>query len=632
MKKQPTAAGGSVFGTSIGPCTATAPAGWGAFRPSFAVRTLPDGTEEIHLRLDADVPARAPSFSLAWSIPVRDETSVWTPQNVHDELPLPWFPAVIGANAARDLPLFATVGSDGAARLVAAASETVRRTVWRATVDEHATALSLSVSFFDEPEDPVSAWSARLRLDPRPRPFADAMRDAAAWLDGTSVRSAPIPVPEAAVRPWYSTWYAWHQALDAATVVAEARRARALGMRGLLLDSGWDRRRPVRGVPKENPSKIGDWRPDPAKIPDMRALSDAVRAEGLAFAIWFALPFVGEYSRAWNRWKDKLLWTRWWDGHRVGIYDPRFPDVRDHLASLLAKAVSDWRLDGVKIDFVDLFERPEFAPKAAPGARAANLHPADATGPADAGRAGGRDTDSVPQAVVRLLDTILARLRAVNPRILVEFRQGYCGPAVRPYCNMLRASDCPACLAVNRFKTVDLRLTSGDTPVHGDMLEWRTDAPAEAGAMQLLSTLFAVPQVSVRLAGLPPRHRAMLRFWLRFWNAHRDTLLHAPLHALHPESSYPVVSAAGAAETVTAVYQSGAVADAWLGDAATGFVANATAAEGLSVRFASPPAAVELFDCAGRRVRPGFRLPRGARLADVPVPPAGLLVARRRAP
>ena len=631
MKKEPTAAGGSVLDTSIGPCTVSAPDGWGAFRPAFAVRTLPDGTQEIHLRLDAAAPARAPRFSLDWSLPVRDETSVWTPQNVHDELPLPWFPATIGANAARDLPLFATVGSDGAARLVAAASETVRRTVWRATVDEHATALSLSVSFFDEPEDPVSAWSARLRLDPRPRPFADAMREAAAWLDETSRAPAPIPVPEAAVRPWYSTWYAWHQALDAGAVSAEARRARALGMRGLLLDSGWDRRRPVRGVPKENPSKIGDWRPDPAKIPDMRALSDAVHAEGLAFAVWFALPFVGEYSRAWAKWKDKLLWTRWWDGHRVGIYDPRFPDVREHLASVLADAVARWNLDGVKIDFVDLFERPEFAPKAAPGAKAANLHPADAAGGEENGPADGRDVESVPRAVVRLLETVLARLRAVKPDVLVEFRQGYCGPAVRPYCNMLRASDCPACLAVNRFKTVDLRLTSGATPVHGDMLEWRLDAPAESGALQILSTLFAVPQVSVRLGDLPPRHRAMLRFWLRFWNEHRDTLLRAPLHAPHPEASYPVVSAAGPAETVTAVYQSGAVADAWQDGAKAGFVVNATSAPGLTVRFATRPKSVELFDCTGRKVAspPSPVARRSPLVEDVPVPPSGLLVARR---
>ena len=133
----------------------------------------------------------------------------------------------------------------------------------------------------------------------------------------------------------------------------------------------------------------------------------------------------------------------------------------------------------------------------------------------------------------------------------------------------------------------------------------------------------------MRLAELPPRHRAMLRFWLRFWNAHRATLLGAPFRPLHPEAAYPVVAAAGEKETITAVYQSGAVADALQDGAATGYVANATSAPGLTVRLPSPPRSIELFDCTGRKVHSAFGIQHSALILDLPVPPSGLLVVRR---
>ena len=598
-----------------------------------SVRPEP-GVEELVVSLEADGVLPPPRCALSLRVPIRDAVSCWTPQHVHFEMPLPWTKAEIGANAARDLPLYANVGPDGASRFVLACSECVRRVAFRGVVDEFGSDEEFTLTFFAEPEEPLSRWSARVRLDLRRRPFHEALRDGADWIRAAAAPfvAAPLPVPEAARRPWYSTWYAYHHELSTGAVLAEARAARRLGMRGLLLDSGWDLRRPKKGFAPENPSKIGDWIPAAAKIPDMAELVRGVHREGLAFALWYALPFVGEHSRAWAKWCDRMLWVRPWGGGRVGILDPRFPEVREHLASLLARAVRDWGLDGLKLDFIDSWERRDFAPSRAPGAETAPNLPVAAAGAAAPSASSaavppdGRDLQSVPQAVVRCLDLILRRVRAVRPDILVEFRQGYVGPAVLPYCNMVRASDCPSCIATNRIKTVDLRLTSAPAVVHGDMLEWDLSGTAEEAALQFLATLFAVPQVSVRLADLPPRHRAMLRFWLRFWNAHRDTLLGADFRPLHPEGVYPVVAAASAGEAVSAVYQSGAVADVWPNAALAGFVANATSSDRLVLRFSRKPKSVEVFDCAGRRVAESA--PRHAGLCEVAVPPAGLLAAR----
>ena len=644
--------------TILGPAALAGIPEGGPWRASLASVRPEEGLEEIVLSLETEdgAPHAPPRVALALHAPVRGAVACWTPQHVHFEMPLPWTQARVGANAARDLPLYANVGPDGAARLVLAVSECVRRVSIRGVVDEFRADEELEVAFFTEPEDALSRYSARIRLDTRLRPFALALGEASRWLDAhastpstfsTPSTSSTLPFtlstlnsgepPEAARRPWYSTWYSYHQNVAADAVVAEARAARRLGMRGLLLDAGWMKSRPEVPGGWMAEARFGDWTPDPRKFPDMRAVSRAVRAEGLAFGLWFALPFVSRHAAAWRKWQDRTLWIRRGGSAEWGILDPRFPEVRAHLASLVGRATSEWELDALKLDFIDSFELRTSAPANAPGALIAPNLPQEAAERSNPRAfepevpSGGRDFVSVPRAVVALMEEVSAAIRAANPDALVEFRQGYVGPAIRPFGSMMRASDCPSCIATNRIKTVDLRLTSGATPVHGDMLEWDLGASAEDAALQLLATLFAVPQVSVRLAELPPRHRAMLRFWLRFWNAHRATLLGAPFRPLHPEAAYPVVAAAGEKETITAVYQSGAVADALQDGAATGYVVNATAAPGLTVRLPSPPRALEIYDCTGRKVaaRPSLVARRSSLVTDVPVPPSGLLLVRR---
>jgi alpha-galactosidase len=627
--------------TILGPAALAGIPKDGPWRASLAAVRPEEGLEEIVLSLETEdgAPHAPPRVALALRAPIGAAVSCWTPQHVHFEMPLPWTQARVGANAARDLPLYANVGPDGAARLVLAVSECVRRVAIRGVVDEFRADEELEFAFFTEPEDAISRYSARIRLDTRVRPFATALSEAARWLDASATRHSSLVTrhssapPEAARRPWYSTWYSYHQNVSAETVVAEARAARKLGMRGLLLDAGWMKSRPEVPGGWMAEARFGDWTPDSKKIPDMRALSRAVRAEGLAFGLWFALPFVSRYASAWRKWHDKMLWIRRGGTSEWGILDPRFPEVRAHLASLFGRVTREWELDGLKLDFIDSFELRTSAPANAPGALIAPNLPQEEAMRANGRTAepeGGRDFVSVPRAVVALMDAVSAAIRAAKPDALVEFRQGYVGPAIRPFGNMMRASDCPSCIATNRIKTVDLRLTSGSTPVHGDMLEWDLGASAEDAALQLLATLFAVPQISVRLADLPPRHRAMLRFWLRFWNAHRATLLDAPFRPLHPEAAYPVVAAAGAKETITAVYQSGTVADAWQDGASTGCIVNATAASGLTVRFPSPPRSLEIYDCTGRRVHSSLVTRCSSPLADLPVPPSGLLVVRAR--
>ena len=101
---------------------------------------------------------------------------------------------------------------------------------------------------------------------------------------------------------------------------------------------------------------------------------------------------------------------------------------------------------------------------------------------------------------------------------------------------------------------IDLRLTSGDTPVHSDMLMWNFQESVEDASRQVIAVLFGVPQISVPLDRLPESHGKMLRFYLAFWRKYREVLLGGEFLPLAPEQNYPVVSATKDGHTIVAIY------------------------------------------------------------------------------
>lgn len=153
-----------------------------------------------------------------------------------------------------------------------------------------------------------------------------------------------------------------------------------------------------------------------------------------------------------------------------------------------------------------------------------------------------------------LLDGVYKKLTALNPEVMLEFRQSYIGPAVRKYGNMLRVGDCPIDAIKNRQDIVNMRLTSGKTAVHSDMVAWNYEDSAESAACQLASILFSVPQISVRLDELNEEHKKMLKFYLGFWKEHRDILLNGILTAENSECNYSSVTASSDNARITAVY------------------------------------------------------------------------------
>ena len=556
------------------------------------------GVEQLRLNLRSEVPAEPPAIRLKWSVPQFDMQYRWHPgAGLQRNIPPEW-----GAPLDSSLTSFAPVvqfgAIDGGNRLTFAISEARRPIRMSAGVCEENNEIACSIQLFSVPEAPLTAYETVLRLDTRRIFYAEALKAVCSWFESFP-ECRPITPPSAAFDPVYSTWYSFHQNLFAAELEAECRRAASCGLKGIIVDDGWQTDDCNRGY-----AFCGDWEISRHRFPDMRTHVAKVHELGMKYMVWFSVPFIGVKSRNAARFQGKYLGRI--DRLSTYVLDPRFPEVREFLISIYESTLRDWDIDGFKLDFIDRF----------------CFYGED---PAVAENYAGRDIKSLPEAVDCLLSEAMARLNRIKPGILIEFRQAYIGPAIRKYGNMFRATDCPADVLANRIRTIDLRLSSGGTAVHSDMLEWNTRDTAENAAQQLLNVLFSVPQISVKLATLPERHLAMLNFWLDFWSRHRDALLHGELRPLHPELNYPLVIAEKNAEQIIAVYSPGQTIPVDSRPGKSVWVINATGTDELVLDLAAVPGSVRAFDVTGTQV--ATALP-GSGLVRTGVPRSGLLELR----
>ena len=153
------------------------------------------------------------------------------------------------------------------------------------------------------------------------------------------------------------------------------------------------------------------------------------------------------------------------------------------------------------------------------------------------------DHVTVDGAVKTLLDEITAHLAKIKPDLLYEYRQGYVGPAINRYGNMLRVGDCAYDAHINHYKIAELRLLGYPVAIHSDMLYWSKDESVALCARQLLNILFSVPQISVVLANSTDGQKKLIRAFLDYWTEHKDIILHGIFKAPFPEMLYPILSA-----------------------------------------------------------------------------------------
>lgn len=578
----------------VGLVTVTCP-GKGDWSFRLQERIIEKGIGELEIEIASPTNAVPPAFSVSFDVPQSDAQHKWTGGFEQVKMPALW-ESQSDSRFCSWYPLVSFINDNDKNRILVAASEAARRVVFSAGHREEDCRIAWKVGFFSEPEAPIRTYSVKLRFDVRDVSFAKAIEEGTSWIEGASGVVAAHS-PEAAFEPMYSTWYSFHQNVTDRAIEEECAEAAKLGMKAVIVDDGWQTDDNSRGY-----AYTGDWEISRSRFPDMVAHVKRVHDLGLKYMLWYGVPMVGIKSRNFERFRNKLLWVNYGNWYDYGCLDPRFPEVRRWLSDLYEQAVREWDIDGLKLDFVDAIAFKGEDPAVKDGYA-------------------GRDIRSLPEAINVLLRDVYERLTAIKPGFLFEFRQSYVGPCIRQYGNMLRAADCSGDLLANRCRTVNLRLTSGKTAVHSDMLEWDVGLGAEEAARYILSALFATIQYSVKLRSLPVEHRQMVQHWLGFSQTHRDALLKGSFRPHHFEAMYPCVESENSSERIVAVYTSSTVIDAGPADRDT-YVINATGSETTALRLRKEPVSCEMFDTFGCPV-PSPALHAG--IQDVQIPVSGYL-------
>ena len=368
----------------------------------------------------------------------------------------------------------------------------------------------------------AGCWEETVFVSTRRAPWPEVLRAYAELVDATT-GAAGLPVPAAAFDPVYCTWYAIHHDVSDAWARRQAALAAELGFGTWLTDDGWF----IEDGQFADYSKAGDWMPCLPKFPDFRDHVAAIQALGLRYLLWVAPFMVGTESEAATRYRHLLIPGQ--ERERFDNLSPWLPETGQIVTDLLTRLVTDYGLDGLKIDFLD----------------AVRDH---------GGRPTGAEATSFGERFSRIMADAIDALARDKPDLLIEFRNSYSNLASRRYANLYRSSDVPFNPTLNRLQAIFLRLLVPDRAVHLDPVVWHPGESDENVAVHLINGIVSVPTISIDLERCPQSHLRLIRHWLGFYRAHRATLAHGAFLPLLRHGYVPAVAFASDTETIVAVY------------------------------------------------------------------------------
>lgn len=528
-------------------------------------------------------------FSVRWKISGSDCCGVWNSFTRNHTIRPDWSNVDAISRLASGLPLEQITAFDGNNKICVSLSDVDIPAKISMGYCEETAEIVCEAAFFTLPTNATERYSAIIRIDMRNIPFYDSIYETVLWWENDCGYKSAY-VPESAKMPMDSLWYSFHQNLNKDEILCECRLSKELGMETVIIDDGWQTDDNSRGY-----AYCGDWTVCEKKMGDMSALVDEIHKIGQKVILWYSVPFVGLHSAKYEEFKDYFLDK---SGNEKDFWalDPRYKKVREYLCGIYKKAVTEWKLDGLKLDFIDSFvlkgKSLEYDEK--------------------------RDFQSLEDAIHALMAEIKAELTAINRDILIEFRQSYIGPSIRKYGNMLRVGDCPGDILANRSQIINLRLTSGKTAVHSDMIMWNKNDSVENAALQFANVIFSVPQISMLVKELPQEHVEMLKFYITFWKEYRHVLLDGKLTAKNPENDYSQASSTLGNTSVVAVYTNNVVD---IKNDST-VVVNASAFDSVIIKNATDKV-FTIKNCKGEVINCGTVT---SSVVEIPITKAGILI------
>ncbi|TNJ41494.1 alpha-galactosidase [Tamlana fucoidanivorans] len=481
-----------------------------------------EGVKLISFSFVAEVPSELQPVSITFKFPSIAINGYWNPNISVDKVN--YYKSSVTAKASRYAPVLSFYDNDLKNRITIALSDAINQSEIVSYVKEEDVHFYPEIKLFHEKMPKAKRYNITLRIDTRQVPYYKSIDDVSTWW-ASNPEYKPMHVPDAAKNPMYSTWYSYHQNISMEEIVDECKLAKQLGCSAVIVDDGWQTNDSSRGY-----RYTGDWNPE--RIPNMKEFVDAVHDEGMQFILWYSLPFMGERAKNYPRFKGKYL--RYWESQGTYVLDPRYPETRKYIVNTYIDALNQWGVDGFKLDFLGWFT---------------------ANKDTELTKENGRDFASINNATDALMTEITNKLTAINPDVLIEFRQPYIGPVMRKYGNMFRGVDAPNNAVANKIEVTNLRMLSHKTAVHSDMFIWRKEETVEQAALQILNILYSVPQLSVKLKDIPETHVKMIKFWFNYWNENKKVLLDGEFIPSNPGANYPYISAKNNHQQITALYE-----------------------------------------------------------------------------
>lgn len=471
------------------------------------------GIDYIHLKFKSSSKTIFPKINIKLFIPAIETHFKWNSKiNLLKALNLDWFNNLNICNAFTGAPVECLMDYNNKNKTTIALSDITNTITFKSLVNEETAEFEYNFIIFENDLVARDSYELIIRIDTRNIYYHHAISDVSLWWE-TFKNNKPTPVPNIAKEAMYSSWYSFHQNLDESQLIEQCKLSKKLGCNSIIIDDGWQTTDNNRGY-----AFCGDWEVASSKFPSMKDFVKNVHKENMNILLWYSVPFIGKFSKSFEKFKDMLIDPQ--NERDWHVLDPRFPEVREYIIGIYEKALIDWDLDGFKLDFIDEFVVTPFS--------------GDLNDPR-------RDFSSTIEATDKLLKDCIYRLKSIKNDIMLEFRQTYNGPLMRTYGNIFRAVDCPIDDLENRLRICDIRLLAGNSAVHSDMIMWNVSDTVESAALQFINIMFSVPQISMLIDKLPESHYEMLKFYCGIWSKYKNTLLDGDFYPLNPHLKYNLI-------------------------------------------------------------------------------------------
>lgn len=484
-------------------------------------------------RLAVKVPGHSGIMQMRFSVPILDMHGYWVPESRTPSTKIVW---VIESKSAgqRAFPFIAFFNSRQINRLSAGLTNLTDDAGILAKMNQEKCTYDITI------EVALGSGSKdfELVIDQRPQVWTDSLAD---WRKALAL---PLPeFPEGAWEPVFCTWYAVHAAVTQDWVEKNAEVASRLGFRTLIIDDGWCFDVMKRVSPETISTwyeMIGDWNLSEKKFPDFENHRKRVQAMGMKYLLWVAPFLIGAKSELYKQLADIVK-----PEYHEGCYT--FDSSRKEAAKLLLgkmkHVIQAYGLDGLKVDFLDYIFPNMEEPR-------------------------GEDTTHFIQ---ELAETI----REVKKDALIEFRQAYATPGMLAYGTQFRAGDVPFDFIDNFHRLTQIRISVGDgVPVHADPAYWHPQESPVNISRHMIASLAGVPMLSMDLLAISETEQKIIRHWLGFYQAHRETFNYGKWDVAYHQSGAAYAMVSNEKESIVILHDSARIGEALAKSAKHVFVLN----------------------------------------------------------